>query len=147
MRSPRTQKPRSQQWPEYPQSSGSTSHTDIQTVPQKHKRNRRPRDLPQTPTCRNVEQKRKTRYQYTGKSPNKKKNQYQKAARMSADPAVCLSEADIPETSKKGKGTLPKKETRAHQSRPKHPQTPGSTSKANIQDSNPAGAAALGGSP
>ena len=64
---PKTQKKHYQGQPEYPQTPGSTSNTNMQE--------RR--------------KKRKTRYQNTGKSPNKKK-QYQKAARMSADPAVCL---------------------------------------------------------
>ena len=180
MRSPRTQKPRSQQWPEYPQSSGSTSHTDIQTVPQKHKGEypqttratsqsnmqdsppehknkeassgpslRRVRGLPHTPTYRRSpkntketlpraarvsadpgiylkhqhagtsKKKRKPRYQYTGKSPNKKKRTNTKRQPECPQTPQSASEADIPESPKKGKGTLPKKEkgpTKAGQS-------------------------------
>ena len=207
MRSPRTQKPRSQQWPEYPQSSGSTSHTDIQTVPQKHKseypqtpratsqsnmqdsppntKTKKPAvarvsaefgvylthrhtdgppktqkkhyqgqpEYPQTPgstSNTNMQERRKkgkNKIPVYRQVPQQKKRTNTKRQPECPQTPQSASEADIPESPKQGKGTLPKKETRAYQSRPKHPQTPGSTSKANIQDSNPAGAAALGGSP
>ena len=116
MRSPRTQKPRSQQWPEYQDSPPEHKNKEASSGP----RIRRARGLPHTPTYRRSPKNTKEtlpraarvsadpgiypKHQHAGTSkkrekqdtsiqaspPTKKKNQYQKAARMSADPAVCL---------------------------------------------------------
>ena len=119
--SPRTQKQRSQQWSEYPQSSGSTSHTDIQTVPQKHKRNstkrspsiRRPQGLPHNPTYKTV-------------PPNTKTKKPAVVARVSAEFGVYLTHrhTDGP----------PKTQQKHYQGQPEYPQTPGSTSNTNMQE-------------
>ena len=107
MRSPRAQKPRSQQWPEYPQSSGSTSHTDIQTVPQKHKS-----EYPQTPRATSQSNMQDSPPEHKNKeassgpsirrvrglphtqtyrrSPKNTKETLPRAARVSADPGIYL---------------------------------------------------------
>ena len=62
-------------------------HTDGPTkTSKKHYQGQPERDLPQTPTCRNVFKKKMPVY----KQVPQQKTQYQKAARISADPAVCL---------------------------------------------------------
>ena len=124
--SPRRQKQRSQQWPEYPQSSGSTSHTDIQTVPQKHKRNtttgspsiRRSRDLPQTPTCRNVETKEKKQIPVYRQVPQPKKRTNTKRQHEYPQTPLCLRGRHTGK-SKKAKERCPKRKqepTKAGQS-------------------------------
>ena len=107
MRSPRTQKPRSQQWPEYPKTSGSTSHTDIQTVPQKHKS-----EYPQTPRATSQSNMQDSPPEHKNKeassgpsirrvrglphtptyrrSPKNTKETLPRAARVSADPGIYL---------------------------------------------------------
>ena len=144
---PRTQKPRSQQLPEYPQSSGSTSHTDIQTVPQKHKSEylQTPRATSQSnmqdspPEHKNKEAssgpsiRRVRGLPHTPtyrRSPKNTKETLPRASRVSADPGIYLKHQHAGTSKKREKqdtsiqASPPTKKRTNTKRQPECPQTP-----------------------
>ena len=145
---PPNTKKRSQHWPEY---LVYLTHRHTDGVPQKHKRNttkgspsiRRPRDLPQTPTCRNVEKKNRNttkgspsirrhrglphRPTYWKVAQKEAPKTLPKAAQASANTGVYLTNQHTGKSPRKTTDPKidPPRKRKHCQQQPEYPQTPG----------------------